>query len=391
MSNHAPRVCIITPRYPPDRCGVGDYTERLAQALVQEGIDVTVVTSHASGTRRSSGWHNGTRVASVIDDWGWPALARLVTLIRHGRFSVVHVQYQNTMYNRAASIAALPAALRVFCPWVRTIVTVHDYGTPWPRRLRVRLLAGPYGKAWFALMLATAWRVIVTNEHDLHHFTQLRMRYPIPASRYLTIPLASNLPAAELARPGEMVGELKVGYFGFVNAPKGVDVLIEAVRRARLKGCSLHLLLICAIDEHDPYQARIGRALMDPALRDAVTVTGEREATEVAALLASCAMVALPFREGISLRRTTLVAALTLGCAVISTRAAVPPVVLRDGQEVLLVPPDDAAALAEALCRLAQDRALRASLGAAAAAAAAQFTWPRIAAQTAALYRDAAR
>src|SRR5437879_1790751 len=111
------RVCLITPRYPPNRCGVGDDTELLACHLLH----------------------------------------------------------------------------------------------------RVRAIAGPYGKAWFAVMLLASARIILTNEQDEWRFLQQRLRYPVPASRYSIIPVGSNLPtvSAPQRKPG-MAG-VTLGYFGFVN------------------------------------------------------------------------------------------------------------------------------------------------------------------------------
>jgi glycosyltransferase involved in cell wall biosynthesis len=129
------------------------------------------------------------------------------------------------------------------------------------------------------------------------------------------------------------------------------------------------------------------RKLEDAALRGAVTLTGELDDDEAARTLAGCTLIVLPFRDGVSLRRTTLMAALALGRAVISTRAAVPPAALHDGRHIVLVPPADAVALARAMVELADDPDRRRTLGEQARAAAGAFTWPAIAAQTEDLYR----
>ncbi len=409
------RVCMITPRYPPDRCGVGDYTALLARHLAAAGISVTVLTSRyvgAMGGASARATPDGVEVRPVIDDWGWRSLPRLLGLLRAGRFDLAHVQYQNEMYHRSASIAALPPALRLM-RWGRpVVVTVHDYGTPWPRRLRVRAIAGPYGKAWFAAMLLAATRVILTNEQDEWRFLRQRRRYPAPASRYVTIPVGSNLPLVAAPgnvgrdnppvakAPGDEVpadarsddspdgAAVTIGYFGFVNPAKGVDTLLDAFALARRDDPRLRLAMVCALRPDDPYHQRIAQLIEQPALRDHVTVTGELDDDAAAHTLAGCDVVALPYRDGVSLRRTTLIAALALGRPVISTRAAVPPAALRDGRDLVLVPPDDAAALAAAIVALAADPAARDALGRSGREAAQAFAWPAIAARTAALYRQ---
>ncbi len=414
------RVCMIVPRYPPDRCGVGDYTYLLAWHLARRGVSVDILTSRGLSDAVTLPPTDGdvivaggavvgaagvrVRVLPLIDDWGWRSLARIYAVVRTGRYDVVHIQYQNEMYGRSASIAVLPLVLRAVRPDLPTVVTVHDYGTPWPRHTRVRLLAGPYGKAWFAAMLLNARRVILTNEQDEFRFLHQRLRYPIPASRYATIPVGSNLPipaptmvrataeASLLAPQGSLLasaGTMTVGYFGFVNPAKGVDTLLEGFAIARRRRPHLQLVMICQLHGTNKYLSILANRIEQPDLADSVVITGELGDRQAADVLARCDIVALPFRDGVSLRRTTLMAALALGCPVISTRAVVPPAMLEDGRDLMLVPPQDAQALAQSIVELADDPDRRARLGAHAREVARAFAWPTIAERTVQLYQQA--
>ncbi len=414
------RVCMIVPRYPPDRCGVGDYTYLLAWCLAQRGVSVDVLTSRGLSdavtlppaddglpvAEDAAGQAAGVRVRvlPLIDDWGWRSLARIYAVVRAGRYDVVHVQYQNEMYGRSAAIAALPLMLRAVRPGVPTVVTVHDYGTPWPQRVRVRLLAGPYGKVWFAAMLLSARRVILTNEQDEFRFLHQRLRYPVPALRYTTIPIGSNLPipasaeshaAAPKVLPapqGHLFASartISVGYFGFVNPAKGVDTLLDAFAIVRRQRPQVQLVMMCQLHSTSKYLNEVTNRIEQPDLADSVVITGELGDKQAADVLAQCDIVALPFRDGVSLRRTTLMAALALGRPIISTRAIVPPTMLEDGRHLVLVPPHDAQALAQAIVELVDDPDRRTRLGAHAREIARAFAWPTIAERTALLYRQA--
>jgi glycosyltransferase involved in cell wall biosynthesis len=97
-------------------------------------------------------------------------------------------------------------------------------------------------------------------------------------------------------------------------------------------------------------------------------------------------LMVLPYRDGISLRRGTLMAALAHGRPILSTTPAAPIAELRHGDNVWLVPPGDAEALTAGLARLLDDAPLRDRLSAAALATAPRFSWERIAAETATFY-----
>ena len=133
-----------------------------------------------------------------------------------------------------------------------------------------------------------------------------------------------------------------------------------------------------------------------------VVRTGYLPPRDLSATLLACDALALPFRDGASARRGTLMAALVHGLPTVSTLPSGAPscpapaavwlgagpdgVAVRDGEAILLVPSDDASALAAALARLADDASLRERLAAGARAVAARVAWPTLAAETAAIY-----
>jgi glycosyltransferase involved in cell wall biosynthesis len=107
--------------------------------------------------------------------------------------------------------------------------------------------------------------------------------------------------------------------------------------------------------------------------------------------LLACDAIALPFSDGASFRRGSLLAALAHGVPLVTTGAgaiiASDGRALRDGHEVSLVPPGDTAALAAALQQLIVDRAAAERIGAAGRAFSRAFDWDTIAAQHVERYR----
>jgi starch synthase len=83
--------------------------------------------------------------------------------------------------------------------------------------------------------------------------------------------------------------------------------------------------------------------------------------------------------------------AMACGTAVVASRVGGIPEVVSDGLTGLLVPPDDPAALGEALNALLRDPARALLMGEAGRArAVGEFSWDAVAAQTAELYAELA-
>jgi glycosyltransferase involved in cell wall biosynthesis len=130
------------------------------------------------------------------------------------------------------------------------------------------------------------------------------------------------------------------------------------------------------------YADRVESLISELELTQRVRWTGYLPTEQVSAALLSADVVVLPYRDGISFRRGSLHAALAHGCPVISTAARVPLPELEDGENVLLVPPDDPQAVSQAAHRLHSDPELGRRIGQGAALLAAQFTWKRIVERT---------
>lgn len=112
-------------------------------------------------------------------------------------------------------------------------------------------------------------------------------------------------------------------------------------------------------------------------------MTGYCDAATVSAHLLAADLAALPFADGASFRRGSLLATLAHGVPTITTPG---DAALIDHTHVLLTPPGDPDALAEATVRLANDPSLRERLSAGGAALAGRFSWEVIAHQHEELY-----
>lgn len=171
---------------------------------------------------------------------------------------------------------------------------------------------------------------------------------------------------AELLRPEPLPPQppLQVAVVARMLWSKGIDLAVEAARRARAVGVPIELSLYGAPDPSNP------KAIPEEMLQAWSAEPGiawHGRTADVAAVWREHHACCLPSRGGEGLPRTLLEGA-ACGRALVTTDVPGCRALVRDGVEGLIVPPEDAAALAEAFAKLAADPALVARLGEAARA-----------------------
>ncbi len=182
-----------------------------------------------------------------------------------------------------------------------------------------------------------------------------------------------------------------LAYFGFLNRSKGGLTLIETLHCVRRDLPQARLLMIGErVGASDPtnyaYLQEVEAQIAAHGLTEQVQWTGHLDAGEVGLALAAADILLMPYADGASLRRGTLMAGLGQGCVLVTTQPQAPLPELLDGRDLLYVPPADSAAAAAAVLRLARDPALAQQLAHHARVAARQFRWEEIARRHVALY-----
>ncbi|MGA7731295.1 MAG: glycosyltransferase, partial [Chloroflexia bacterium] len=348
--------------------------------------------------------------------------------LRGADAKVAHIQYQTGAYEMRPTVNMLPLLLRLPWGWP-TVVTFHDLLVPYlfPK-------AGPVREWANRLLARTATAVIATNPDDAKRLQSWGVR------RLELIPIGSNIRndpplgfdrQAWRAGRGISPGATLLAYFGFLNSTKGLDSLLRAISNLEKRTPGLYRLMMVGggLGSSDPTNRATAGALdalaRDLGVADSLTWTGYLEPQEVSAALLSADMAVLPFADGASFRRGSLLAVLEHGLPLITTRGrgsgirdwglgieyqeleissgSNPQSAIRnpqsltpnpqsliprllDSENALLVPPGDAAALVVAIERLAVDDALRLKLAGGARSLARHFSWETIAERHTLLY-----
>lgn len=369
-----PKVLLVSAEFPPRGGGVGAYTQRLAETLVALGAQVAVATSTSEAEDQGFPFP----VHRTVSDWGFSSWGQLRRLLTEVRPAILHIQYQAGAYRHHPAIHLTPYRVRL--SRLRVAVTFHDLRSPY-----LFPLAGPFRRWSVKLLARGADLAIVADRTD-----QARLAgWGVTAER---ISIGSNIdpnppPGYDREKwrseSGVKPGEMLLAYFGFLHESKGAEVLVESVRQLVEERHPVRLLMLGRMaGESNPttlsYAARIRERVAAAGLDERLLWTGYLEPAEVSAWLMASDLCVLPYLDGASLRRGSLMAALAHGLPVVTTWPTGTTPELVDGQNVALVPPGDASALAARIGALAASPGERERLRRGARKFSQDITWDRV-------------
>ncbi len=309
------KIALISGSLPDMRCGIGDYTARLASELAQvPGVGVEVLTTRNDLIRRDAVLP--ARLQEQLSGWGMGALPRSVAVLRQLRADVVHVQYPALGYGRALGILFLPLAVRAFCR-VPTMLTVHE------RRERRW-----HGRFATTFMARTSNLVVVPDPVEAE---DLRRSLPSSGPPVVTTVMISTIPvrreldrAACRARVGASPDELVIGTFGLIHPRRHLEALVDTLATLQRRSIRSRLLIIGGEAQYEPkrsaaYACRIRERIDALGLGPLVWWSGHAQPAEVSAFLQACDVSVLLYPNGASGRNTTLQTALEHGLPVVTT------------------------------------------------------------------------
>jgi len=160
--------------------------------------------------------------------------------------------------------------------------------------------------------------------------------------------------AAARARFG-VGGELAIGIVAALETRKGHDVLLHALARLRREGVALR----CLVCGDGSRRAQLENLAQTLGIADAVRFLGEQR--QVADVLAALDVFVLPSRhEGLGV---AILEAMAMSLPVVASDVGGIPEIVDAGRTGVLVPCEDAAALAAAIAALDRDRERARRLG----------------------------
>jgi glycosyltransferase involved in cell wall biosynthesis len=344
---------FLTGEYPPQRGGVADYTHSVATALAVQGDAVHVWAPQCADepcqelpgpvhVHRLPGFDRKSLLMLSAD------LAKLTKPLR------LLVQYVPQAFGWKGMNVP-------FCFWLSRQehplwVTFHEVRFPflWSQSPQRNLLAA-VTRIMSSRVARAAERILIT----------------IPAwgpllpkgTKTEWLPVPSNFPSevdpADVAALRLRLGEAPiVGHFGTYG--ELISPLLSGAI-LRLLAADSHLRVLLLGHGSERFAASYLRS--HPQHESRLIAGGSRASYDLACHLAACDVVMQPYPDGVSSRRTTLMASLALGLPIVTTSGPLTEALWEKSDAVVLAPVGREQALADGVQLLLADRARRDEIG----------------------------
>lgn len=355
---------IVTGEYPPQRGGVSDYSRLVAEGLAAEDERVSVWTRSEWDSCSMDARISAHRLRHGFGVRSLPRLGREISGSGAPRLLLVQYVPQALGYRGMNLPFCLWLARRGEPVWTMFHEVIFPRELRQPARHRflaavTRIMAAVVARASERVFVSTpAWATILKT-----------IAPGAPEPEWLPVP--STIPRVGdrddvrhvVRRYGgdgrRLIGHL--GSYGPLIAHR-LEVAIPALL-GRAPDASMLLL--------GEGGAALRQRLVDawPALSRRIWATGPLAARDVSLHLLACDLMIQPFVEGVTTRRTSVMAALLHGVPTVTTSGQLTEPLWRQTGAVALAPATDPAALAGAALALLADPKARERLGAAGEAA----------------------
>lgn len=354
------KICIICPSFPPKVCGIGDYTYRLARELASSDIEVVIISNEDCEIQKKFSKIKNPRVLSIIKDWGFKNVAKIFKILKAEKPDIIHIQYQNNLYQSKQMINFLPLFLRFFIK-SKITVTLHELQHP-----RLLPFTDIFSKLNIFTLLFFSHRIVVTSKMQYVRIPQICGL----KSKTKIIPVGSNIDFFSVTeeqksnlrhRVNISDDETLIVNFGMIRPDKGLEVLFRALRGVILEAHKVKLVLAGARpkDYWDEYRKEIFSLAEELGINKYVLELGFLSEKDVSFLLSSADMSILPYAEGASTKRDTLAACFLHNLPIITTRNKLLPTFLQDNENIILVKPNEPEELKDRTIELITNKILK--------------------------------
>jgi glycosyltransferase involved in cell wall biosynthesis len=340
---------MITGEYPPQAGGVSDYSHVVACGLAAAGDTIQVYAPESPGIDPED---ESVAIHRLQGHFGARALVQLSRALGRRMGDRLLIQYVPHAFGFKAM--NLP-----FCLWLYVharryggaAVIFHEVNLGFqpgdPARYR---LLDAVTKVMARLAARSAAQIFVTARV----WEPLLRRYIADGQAVTCLPVPSTIAvvgdrvqiAAMRRRYLSACGPL-IGHFG--TYPPAIAAMLRTIVPRILAAIPASTMILIGANG-DTCRASLVSEI--PALAPRVVATGALPATELSMAIASCDVMAQPYPDGVTSRRTSMMAALNHACAVVTTQGPFTEPLWQQSGAVAVAPHGDSIAFASIVCEL---------------------------------------
>ena len=304
------KIALICPNYPPSATegGVSHYTQKLAQSLSGLGNTIYIVTGEEY---LGSGSDGNITVFRFPGKWKRQSVREMALKLKSMSIETINLQYTPSMYPESFKFAWRYLAKR--------FVSTISFHTLWGGRKLNHL---------FALsLLQTSDGIIATNS-EVKYLLKKYFRNLLKKVQF--IPIGPNIELVKesictenLLKKYQFRPERNViAYFGMAYQGKGLSSLLEVMELLiKSHGLDVQLVIIGGgLSDSEKYISERKDLAKKLGIGERIIWTGKIDESEVSDLLSRSDLVVLPFSNGVSDRRGSLLTVLAHKKAVITTK-----------------------------------------------------------------------
>jgi len=324
------KIALICPHFPPDHCGVGDYSAHVAREFVAQGHDVMVWTAQAVPQPVA-----GVRIRTLPYPWNLRTYLDLTRQMKTFGPDFISIQYTPYLYG-ARTVGIHPAFSIWFnlLPFVfsthktRIAITFHElhypiFGLHWDR-----VLIGLPQFLQYLQLLLRAPQVFFTSEVNFRRYSRI---FSWRAEKFCWLPVGPGIDPRhlnhivrdedfrDLLRQSGIPNRHKILIqFGIAHPTRLFAHSIRAIDAIRKKlGPDSVSIAFLGIDQKS-VEAELEKAgRMD--LRLQVRGLGYLAPWQISLWMRRADLVLAPYLDGVSTRRSSVITAYAHGKAVLTT------------------------------------------------------------------------
>ncbi len=271
------KVALITGTYPPEKCGVGDYSSKLIHA------------------QNANFWR-----LFYYKDWSFSSVIRKIREIAKSDEDILNIQYPSMGFGYSLVPHFLCFYFSLFSK-KHVTVTIHEY-TRLGRKSRLAAI----------VFLIFSQKIIFTNEFERKAAIK---RIPWIKKKSKVIKILSNITPAFEHVPTEK-RTFDLGCFGLLTPKKGIEEFLEVSTKILQLKPSIEIFIMGqTLDKYKDFSDKV----MNEANKIGVKLFLNKDEKDVSAILSNTKICYLPFPDGVSERRGSFLASVLNYCMIYTT------------------------------------------------------------------------